>query len=147
VKKRPRDPARMQLHAIAIARCVLPVPVPPVKTTLCCWAMKNPAGEIAHQRLIDRRVLEGEVFDVLGQRPLGDRELVLDRADLVLQEIADETLRFVLALDRRGQRLVVGAPHPLELEAAHYVEDFGSFHGLSAPDLIVSGAVGDRRMT
>jgi undecaprenyl pyrophosphate synthase len=27
VKKRPRDPARMQLRAMAIARCVLPVPV------------------------------------------------------------------------------------------------------------------------
>jgi hypothetical protein len=32
----------------------------------------------------------------------------------------------VLALERRGQRLVVGAPHPIELEAAHHVEDFGS---------------------
>jgi TolB-like protein len=53
------------------------------------------AGEIAHQRLVDRRVLECEVVDVLGQRQLGDRELVLDRArllfrDLGLQEIADE---------------------------------------------------------
>ena len=27
VKKRPRDPARMQLRAMAIARCVLPTPV------------------------------------------------------------------------------------------------------------------------
>ena len=26
VKKRPRDPARMQLRAMAMARCVLPVP-------------------------------------------------------------------------------------------------------------------------
>src|ERR1700741_2059230 len=34
------------------------------------------------------------------------------------------------------------APHPIELEAAHHVEDFGSFHGSSAPELIVTGAVG-----
>jgi hypothetical protein len=27
VKKRPRDPDRMQLRAMAMARCVLPVPV------------------------------------------------------------------------------------------------------------------------
>ena len=31
-----RDPARIQLRAIAIARCVLPVPVPPTRTTLRC---------------------------------------------------------------------------------------------------------------
>jgi hypothetical protein len=76
------------------------------------------AGEIAHQRLVDRRVLERVVADVLGQRQLGDRELVLDRArlllrDLGLQEIADEALRLILALERRGQRLIVSAPHPI----------------------------------
>ncbi len=92
------------------------------------------AGEIAHESLVDRRALEGEVVDVLGQRQLGDGELVLDRArlllrDLGLQQIADEALRFMLALERRGERLVVGALHPVELEAAHHVEDFGSFHG------------------
>ena len=42
VKKRPRDPARMQLRAMAMARCILPVPVPPNRTTLRCWAMKPP---------------------------------------------------------------------------------------------------------
>ena len=36
VKKRPRDPARMQFRATAMARCVLPVPVPPTRTTLRC---------------------------------------------------------------------------------------------------------------
>src|SRR6202046_98069 len=52
----------------------------------------------------------------------------------------------MLALKRSCERLVVGAPHPVELEAAHHVEDFGSFHGSSAPELIVAGAVGRRRM-
>jgi hypothetical protein len=32
-EKRPRDPARLQLRAMAMARCVLPVPVPPTRTT------------------------------------------------------------------------------------------------------------------
>ena len=36
LKNRPSDPARMQLRAIAIARCVFPVPVPPMKITLRC---------------------------------------------------------------------------------------------------------------
>ncbi len=77
-------------------------------------------GQIAHESFVDRRVLEGEVLDVLGQRQLGDGELVLDRArlllgDLGLQEIADEALRFVLALDGGGQRLVIGAPRPYSL--------------------------------
>src|SRR5271165_6656795 len=64
-------------------------------------------GEVAYESLVDRRVLEREVVDVLGQRQLGDGELVLDRARLLLrdlgfQEIADEALRFVLALEGRG---------------------------------------------
>jgi hypothetical protein len=69
------------------------------------------AGEVAHKGFIDRSVLEGEV-DVVGQRQHHDGELVLDRArlflrDLGLQEIADEALRLVLALNGCGQRLVV----------------------------------------
>jgi len=106
------------------------------------------AGEVANERLVDRRVLEGEVAEVFGERQLGGGELIPDRPRLVLrdlgaQEIADEALRLVLALERSSQRLVVGAPHRVELEAAHRVEDFGSFHGLGAPELIVTGAVGD----
>ena len=31
-------------------------------------AMKPPAGEIVHERLIDRRTLELEVVEVLGER-------------------------------------------------------------------------------
>ena len=34
LKNRPRAPSRMQARAIAIARWVLPVPVPPTSTTL-----------------------------------------------------------------------------------------------------------------
>jgi hypothetical protein len=45
------------------------------------------AREIAHERFVDRRVLEGEVVDVLGERQLGDRELVFDRASLLLRDL------------------------------------------------------------
>ena len=61
-------------------------------------------GEVAHESLIDRRAFEAEVVDVLGQRQLGDGELVLDRArfflgDLGLQKIADKALRLVFAFE------------------------------------------------
>ena len=40
LKKRPREPARMQLRVIAIARCVLPVPVPPTRKTITGLVME-----------------------------------------------------------------------------------------------------------
>jgi hypothetical protein len=46
VKKRPRDPARMLLRATAMARWVLPVPVPPISTALRCWARKAPEAAL-----------------------------------------------------------------------------------------------------
>ena len=91
------------------------------------------AGEIANERLVDRRALEGEVVEVLGERQLGGRDLILDRPRLLLrdlgaQEVADEALRLVLALERGRERLVVGGLHAVELQLAHHVEDFGPLH-------------------
>ena len=61
-------------------------------------------GEVMHERLVDRRALELEVVEVLGERQLGDGELVLDRArlllvDLGVEQITDDALGFVLAFD------------------------------------------------
>ena len=61
--------------------------------------------------------------DFLGKRQLGDGHLVLDRArlllaDLGMQEISDDPLRLVLALHRRGDDLVIGRLHPVELQLA-----------------------------
>jgi hypothetical protein len=97
------------------------------------FGYERPAGEAAHERLIDRRSLEYEVVDVLGERQLGDGELVLDRARLLFgdfgcQEIADEALRFMLAFQRDGERLVIGRFHAVELQLAHHVEHLGPFH-------------------
>ena len=133
LKKRPRAPPRMQARAMAMARWVLPVPVPPTRTTLRCWARKLAAGEVAHQGLVDRGAVEGEVVDVLGQRQLGDGDLVLDRARLLLgdlggEQVADDPLRLVLALHRGGDDLVVGGPHAEELQLAHGLQDLGALH-------------------
>ena len=45
------------------------------------------AGEVAHQRLVHHSRVEVEVVDVLGQRQLGDRHLVLDRPRLFLADL------------------------------------------------------------
>src|SRR5437660_12336464 len=105
----------MQLLAIAMARWVLPVPVPPTSTTLRCWAMKPPAARsLTSVRLMG--VFELEVLKVLGKRQLGDGELVLDRTGLLLvdlgvEQVADNALRFVLALDGSRHDLVEGSLH------------------------------------
>ena len=61
-------------------------------------------GEIIDQRLVDGSALELEVLKILGQRQFGDGELVFDRArlllvDLGVEQVADNALGFVLALD------------------------------------------------
>jgi hypothetical protein len=59
--------------------------------------------------------------------------LVFDRAGLLLidlgvEQVTDNALTFVLALDRSRRDLVEGGLHAVELELAHEVEDPGSFH-------------------
>ena len=48
---------------------------------------KIPAGKLIDECLVDRRALELEVGKVLGERQLGDGELVLDRARLLLADL------------------------------------------------------------
>src|ERR1700746_1249805 len=71
------------------------------------------AGKISVEGLVDWRIFELEVFDVLGEWKLGNRELVLDRsrlllADLGREQIADDALRFMLALDGGRPDLLEG---------------------------------------
>src|SRR5215510_1360797 len=48
------------------------------------------AGEVIDQRLVDRRAVELEVSNVLGQRQPSDGELVLDRPGLLLVDLGVE---------------------------------------------------------
>src|SRR5712675_1148178 len=85
------------------------------------------AGEVIDQRLVDRCSLELEVLKVLGERQLGDGELVLDRTrlllvDLGVEEVADNALGLVLALDGSRHDLVEGGLHAVELGLTHEVE-------------------------
>jgi hypothetical protein len=58
------------------------------------------AGEVAHEALVDRCAVELEVAEVLGERQLGDGELVFDGARLLLvdlggEQVADDALRLM----------------------------------------------------
>jgi len=91
------------------------------------------AGEIVDERLVDRRTFELEVIEVFGERQLGDGELVLDRArlllaDLSVEQIADDALWFMLAFDGGSHDLVEGSLHAVELELTHEVEELSAFH-------------------
>ena len=71
---------------------------PPTRTTLRCWAMNSPLARSRTKILVDRRAFELEVVDILGERQLGDRELISDRTRVLLrylrlEQIADEPLR------------------------------------------------------
>jgi hypothetical protein len=50
------------------------------------------AGQVADERLVDRRAFEPEVVDILGERKLGDGELVFDRARLLLADLGGEQI-------------------------------------------------------
>ena len=91
------------------------------------------AGELAHEVLVDGGAGEGELGDVLGQRQLGDRDLVLDRArlllgDLGLKEVADDLLWLVRPLYGDLDDLVEGGLHAVEPQLAHGGEDLLAFH-------------------
>jgi hypothetical protein len=131
LKKRPRAPSRMQARAIAIARWVLPVPADEDDVALVSQELA--AGELAHEVLVDGGAGEGELGDVLGQRQLGDRDLVLDRArlllgDLGLKEVADDLLWLVRPLYGDLDDLVEGGLHAVEPQLAHGGEDLLAFH-------------------
>src|SRR6266852_3163520 len=101
----------MQARTMAMARCDLPVPVPPISTALRCSARKPPLARSRASGLVDRRAGEVELVDVLGQRQLGDTQLVLDRARLLLgdlgaEQIAEDARRLVPALDAGHHHLV-----------------------------------------
>ena len=118
---------------MAMARWVLPVPVPADEHHVALVGEELAAGEIVHQGGVDRGAVEGEVAEVLGQRQPGDGHLVLDRARLLLgdlggEQVADDPLRLVLALHRGGDDLVVGGLHAEQLQPAHGLQDLRALH-------------------
>jgi len=64
---------------------------------IALFGKKGTACQIADQRLVDRRVGEVEVVDVFGQRQLGNRQLILNRAGLLLGDLGADRRRCALA--------------------------------------------------
>jgi hypothetical protein len=52
--------------------------------------MASAGSEVSDQRLVDRRLVEDELLDLLGEGQLGDGDLVPDRARLLLRELGRE---------------------------------------------------------
>jgi hypothetical protein len=72
--------------------------------SVALFGEKVAARQIADQRLVDWCADKVELVDVFGQRQLGDGQLILDRARLLLgdlgaEQIADDPRRLVPALD------------------------------------------------
>ena len=132
LKKRPRDPAADAAAGDRDGEVRLARAGAADEDAVALLGDEVAAGEVVYEHLVDRRVGEGEVGDVLGERQPGDRHLVLDGArqllvDLGLEQVSDETLGFVLALDGGGDDLVEGGAHAEELQRSHHVEDVGAF--------------------
>src|SRR5271169_1071376 len=92
---------------------------------------KSAARQVADQRLVDRRASKIEVDNVLGQRELGDGQLILDRARLLLgdfgtEQFSDNAWRLVPALDAVAHHLVVGRAHAVQLQRRHQLENVGA---------------------
>ena len=71
---------------------------------------------------------------LLGQRQLGATHLVLDGSrllvgDLGLQQLADDSLHRMLALEAVGEHLVERVAHAGELECGHHLQDLMALHG------------------
>src|ERR1044071_5626484 len=109
----------MQLLAIAMAKWVLPVPVPPTSTALRCWAMKPPPA-----RSLTSVSLIGVPSNWKSSRSLASGSLamvswyLIERAcllvDLGVEQVANNALGFVLTLDGGRHDLVEGGLHAVE---------------------------------
>src|ERR1700680_719449 len=100
----------MQFLAMAMARCDLPVPVPPTSTALRCWAMKPPPA-----RSCTSVWLIGVPSNLNSARSLASGSLAM-------------VSWYLIEFDGGGHDLVEGGLHAVELEFAHEVEELGSFH-------------------
>ena len=118
-------------RAMPTAMWVLPVPVPPIRATLRCWSRKPPPAR-SRTRVSLIGCVEDELVDLLAIGSLGDGDLVLDRAGLLLGELSavrrsppPAGARAAASPPRRRSRR---RPHAEELQVAHRRHDLASLH-------------------
>ena len=119
---------------MATARWLLPVAGAADQHGVALVGQEAADRQLADQRLVDRGVGEVEVGQLLGQRQLGATHLVLDGSrllvgDLGLQQLADDSLHRMLALEAVGEHLVERVAHAGELECGHHLQDLMALHG------------------
>src|SRR5437868_12400547 len=76
---------------------------------IALFSQKGAARQIADQCLVDWCAGEVEVLDVLGQRQLGDGQLIFDRARLLLGDLGAQEIvrvREVSSISRRSEERV-----------------------------------------
>src|SRR5213595_4323474 len=123
----------MQARAIAMARWLLPVPVPPTNTALRCSVRKEPPARSRTNASLTGVPAKSNSSMSLASGSLAYAQLVLDRARLLLgdlgaEQVAEDARRLVPALDAGGHHLVVRRAHAVELECRHQLEDVAAFH-------------------
>ena len=116
-----------------MAMWLLPVPVPPISTTLRWLSRKLPPASCSTSSSLIGVALEVEISQLLGERQLGDPHLIVDRTrllggDLGLEQGTNDLLDTVLALDACRDDLVVGRSHAGELQGRHHLQDLRALH-------------------
>jgi hypothetical protein len=92
--------------------------------------------EFPHPALIDRRVGEDELVQVLEHRELGGGDPVADRAGLTVcalgpDQAGDERVEFIAPGEALAGDLVEAGAHAVELQFLHGLQDLMAFHQAS----------------
>ena len=94
---------------------------------------EDAGGEFANLALIDRRIGEDELVEVLEDRELGAADAIADRARLPVgalgpDQAGDERMDLIAPGQALAGDLIEAGAHAVELELAHGLEDLMAFH-------------------
>src|SRR5207248_1094438 len=111
----------MQARTIAMARCDLPVPVPPISTALRCWTIKPPpARSRISAWLIGVPVKSKSSISLANGNLAMVIWYLIERACLLgnlgAEQFADNARRLVPPLDSGRHHFVIGSAHAVKLE-------------------------------
>src|SRR5438445_12472955 len=123
----------MQARAMAMARCDLPVPVPPISTALRCSARKAPVTRSRISASLTGVPVKSKFSMSLASGSLAMVSwYLIERACFSAisagEQVAEDARRLVSALDAGGHHLIVGGPHAVQLERRHQLENVGAVH-------------------
>lgn len=109
----------MQLLAIAIARWVLPAPIPPTRTTLRCWVMKPPLARSLTRVWL---IVAGTIGDQRMTASVGQRQDVGGWGELTLP--SQDVEHDIGGMRAMTERFSSGGLNGQQSVGQHRVEDF-----------------------